>query len=270
MNSTKFRGERKVSKRKLCVVALVFGCLIVSCTSPAPPVASVNPSSVPVADLVAQADKLYSERDDLERLRAGINALRRARAAGASNYEVVWRLAKFNYYLGDRAKDDPTRKDAFRDGIEAGESAVRIAPNRPEGHFWLGANLGGQAKFQGALSSLATVPEIRREMEAVLKIDEKYLGGSAYIALGEIDLQLPELLGGDPQRAVELLEKGLGVDDSNTLTRLRLAEAYLAVKRPADARRQLDAILKTPPDPDYLPEHKESTAAARELLDKRF
>ncbi len=261
-----------MSKISLWAVAFVLGGLSLSCATPATPspAASSNLSPVPVADLVLQADKLYSERDNLERLGEGIIALKRARAAGVRNYEVVWRLAKFNYYLGDHATGDATREVAFRDGIEAGETAVRIEPNRPEGHFWLGANLGGRAKLQGALSSLATIPEIRREMEAVLKIDEKYLGGSAYVVLGQIDLELPEMLGGDAKRAVGLLEKGLRVDDSNTLVRLRLAEAYLAVKRPAEARQQLEAILKSPPDPEYLPEHKESTAAARELLDKKF
>lgn len=253
------------------MAAVLLGSMAISCSSPAPSQhASVNPAAVPVADLVSQADKLYAERENLDRLREGINALRRARAAGARNYDVVWRLAKFNYYLGDHAKDDAQREAAFRDGIEAGEAAVRIEPNRPEGHFWLGANLGGRAKLQGALSSYASVPDIRREMESVLKIDEKYLSGSAYMALGQIDLEMPEMLGGDPKRAVEQLERGLRIDDSNTMMRLRLAEAYLAVKRPDDARQQLNAILKMPPDPEFLPEHKESTAAARALLDKRF
>jgi tetratricopeptide (TPR) repeat protein len=114
------------------------------------------------------------------------------------------------------------------------------------------------------------VPDIRKEMEAVIKIDEGFQAGSAYLALGQIDLELPEIMGGNRDRAVENLEKGLKFGEQNAMLRLRLAEAYLDVKRPEDARRQLNAIFKLDPSPDYLPEYRQAEAAARALLEKRF
>jgi tetratricopeptide (TPR) repeat protein len=147
---------------------------------------------------------------------------------------------------------------------------VRNGPNRPEGHFWLGANLGGRARLQGPLYALASVPDIRREMEEVIRVDEGFQAGSAYLALGQIDLELPEIMGGNRERAVETLEKGLQFGENNAMLRLRLAEAYLDVKRTEDARKQLNAIFKLKPSPDYLPEYKQAEAAARTLLEKRF
>jgi hypothetical protein len=94
------------------------------------------------------------------------------------------------------------------------------------------------------------------------------LGGSAYLVLGQIELHTPGLLGGSKKRAVEWMEKGLAFGSQNAFLRLGLAEAYLAVKRTQDARRQLDFILSMKPDPDYLPEYDEAAAKARAIIAK--
>ena len=76
--------------------------------------------------------------------------------------------------------------------------------------------------------------------------------------------------GGDSQKAVEYLEKGLAIAPDNTNIRVHLAEAYLALKRDADARKQLDHLLAMKPDPEYLPEHRESVEKAKKLIQSNF
>jgi hypothetical protein len=230
---------------------------------------SAPADSQPVADLSAQAEALYAQRSSLDKARGAAAVLRRARMADYGNYEVVWKLSRADYYLGEHEASDDAKLEAYREGIAAGEAAVKLAPDKPEGHFWYGANLGGRAEAQGPLYALSSVPDIRREMEAVIKLDEGYEDGSAYMALGQIDLELPEVMGGDHKRAIEELEKGLKVSGGdNSMLRLRLAEAYYESKRPADARAQAEAILKMKPDPDYEAEHQEAVDSARQLLKK--
>ena len=200
------------------------------------------------------------------RLRQAIILLRQARTADFSNYDAAWRLAKFNYYLAMHTEGDE-RNQAFREGIEAGKAAIKLQNGKPEGHFWLGANYGGSAQT-GTLAGLATVDDIRNEMQTVLRQDEGYQNGSAYMVLGLVYLQAPKLLGGDPQKAVEEMEKGLRFGESNAFLHLHLAEAYLKVERTADARRQLNAIISMTPDPNYLPEYKEAVTQARQMLEK--
>jgi tetratricopeptide (TPR) repeat protein len=233
-----------------------------------PPAPDVDAATL--AELFGQAEQLYAQRESSERLREAVALIRRARSQDFGNYEAAWKLAKYDYYLGEHGQEEKLRAEAFREGIASGEAAVRIEPNKPEGHFWLGANLGGRARLQGPLYALSSVNDIRKEMEAVVRLDEGFQAGSAYLALGQLDLELPEVLGGNRERAVEQLEKGLRFGESNALLRLRLAEAYLAVKRTEDAREQLNAILKLKPSPDFLPEYKRAEAAARTLLEKRF
>jgi tetratricopeptide (TPR) repeat protein len=218
------------------------------------------------AALVARADALYSERASVEKARQAVAVLRRARMLDYNSYEAIWKLSKYDYYVGAHEREERLKLEAFREGIAAGEAAVKLAPDRPEGHFWLGANLGGRAKAQGPLYALSSVPDIRREMEAVIKLDEDFQAGSAYLALGQLDLELPEVLGGDAGRAVEMLERGLRFGPDNALLRLRLAQAYYETKRPADARAQAEAVLKMRPHPDYRAEYEEAAEGARKLL----
>ncbi|HKG14020.1 MAG TPA: tetratricopeptide repeat protein, partial [Pyrinomonadaceae bacterium] len=75
-------------------------------------------------------------------------------------------------------------------------------------------------------------------------------------------------LGGDPERAVAELERGLKVGENNALLRLQLARAYYQVGRHADARAQAEAILKMKTPPEYKTEYEEAAGGARRLLSK--
>ncbi len=260
-------------RQQLCLATLAVVVIAFSACGSRPPepssTATTPTGAVPVPELIARADKLYEQREDLARVREAIALLRNARTIDAQNYDVAWRLSQANYYLGAHTKDEKERDNAFRDGVEAGEAAVRLQDGKPEGHFWFGANMGGRAQ-SSSLSGLADAEDIKREMEAVIKLDESYQGGSAYMALGQVDLELPRLMGGDPQQAVKNLEKGLKFGGDNPLLRLRLAQAYLATGRKDDARKQLDFLLNMKPNPKYIPEYKEATEEARKLLSTRF
>jgi tetratricopeptide (TPR) repeat protein len=259
-NPLKSRGALLLSLAALAAVS--YGCARTQPTS------EPRPDAAAAAELVRQADGLYAERESIEKARQAVAVLRQARIADYGNYEAIWKLSKYNYYLGGHEQDEQRQLEAFRDGIAAGEAAVRLAPDKPEGHFWLGANLGGRAKVQGPLYALSSVPDIRREMETVIKLDEGFQAGSAYLALGQIDLDLPDVMGGDPERAVAELERGLKVGENNALLRYQLARAYYQVGRHADARKQADAVLKMKPPPDYKTEYEEAAEGARRILSK--
>lgn len=265
------KNLRKVKSDWLCFLLLVSVISGISCGNEAPQDAGRGEGTVTdkqqATKSVAQADELYRQREDLSKLRQGITLLRQARIVDYGNYEIVWKLAKFDYYLGSHTDDDRERDEAFREGIEAGKTAVQIGGDKPDGHFWLGANYGGTAKHS-IVAGLATIEDIEREMEAVLKIDEGYQSGSAYLGLGQLYLQAPKILGGDTQKAISYLEKGLKFGPNNALLRVRLAEAYEAANRDADARREIGVLLKMTPHPDYFPEHKEAVAEAKKLLEK--
>jgi tetratricopeptide (TPR) repeat protein len=224
----------------------------------------MSDAAVGAADVV-KADKLYAERDNLLQLRQGIALVEQAHITDPDNYEAAWKLAKFNYYLATHSNDKNERDKAFRDGIAAGKDAVQLQNGKPEGHFWLGANYGGPAQ-SSILAGLSSVDDIRSEMETVIKLDQGYQNGSAYMVLGLVYLSAPGFAGGDPQKAVAEMEKGLPFGDGNAFLHLHLAEAYLKVGRKGDARRELEGIIKLTPDKDYIPEYNEAVTGAKKLL----
>jgi Tfp pilus assembly protein PilF len=255
-----------VSGCRSIVVSVLVGLICIACSS--------NSSEEPPGDAalsatqyVAQAQQLYGQREDLTRLRQGIVSLRQAITIDPGDYDAAWQLAKFNYYLATHTDNSDERDKAFRDGIEAGKTAVKLQDGKPDGHFWLGANYGAAAQ-RSTIEGLATVNDIRNEMETVLRLNEGYQDGSAYMVLGLVYLNAPKIVGGDPQKAIDLMEKGLRFGEPNAFLHLHLAEAYAKVGRNADARRQLDSIQSMKPDPNYLPEYKEAVSEAHKLLEK--
>ena len=221
----------------------------------------------PSSEAIAEADRYYAQRADLVKVRQAIVSLRQAQAEDPSNYELAWRMAKFDYYLGAHTPESSEQDKAYREGIEAGKLAVQLQDGKPEGHFWLGANYGGNAQIS-TLAGLGELDDIKHEMETVLKINEGFQSGSAYMVLGQVYLESPRLLGGDTSKAISYLEKGIKVGPNNALLRVRLAQAYAEAHRNEEARKQIEALRAMKPLPDYAPEYQDAVVEAKKLEDK--
>ena len=249
----------------LLLTGVLFISIATSCNTRSTETPAPVRNPVLAAQDIATAQQLYAQREDLMKLRQGVATLRQAMTKDPGSYEAAWLNAKFNYYLASHTSDPGERDKAFQDGIEAGKRAVELDSNKPDGHFWLGANYGGAAE-RSSIQGLATVSDIRNEMETVLRLNEGYQDGSAYMVLGLVYLNAPYIVGGDPNKAVELMEKGLRFGEPNAFLHLHLAQAYAKVGKKEDARKQLTFILSMTPDQNYLPEYKEATNEAHKLL----
>lgn len=248
----------------LAVLPLILGSI--SCRKAA--TATVDRAALrPTTEVVAEADGLYAQRADLVKVRQAIVALRQAQADDQASYDIAWRMAKYNYYLGAHTPESTEKSKAFHDGVEAGKLAVQLRNDEPEGHFWLGANYGGNAQLS-ALLGFSEVEDIKEQMETVLKIDESYQSGSAYMVLGQVYLQAPRLLGGDVAKSIGYLEKGIKIGPNNDMMRAKLAAAYAEAHRNEDARKQIETIMSTKPAPDFLPEYNDAVAEAKKVQDK--
>src|ERR1700730_15173586 len=245
--------DKNGGKLGLLVLVLTVATIGLSCRKAATAPGD-RAAARPATEAIAEADQLYVVRADLAKIRQGVVALRQAQAEDQANYDLAWRLAKFNYYLGAHSPDSSEQEKSFHDGIEAGKLAVKLQDGKPEGHFWLGANYGGSARTS-MLSGLSEFDDIKHEMETVIKLDERYKDASAYMALGQLYLEAPGLLGGDTQKAIQYLEKGLKLGPDNALLRVHLAEAYAEAHRNDDARKQIDFLLAMKPVPGYEAEY---------------
>src|SRR4029079_2095892 len=91
-------------------------------------------------------DALYKDRENLDSAKqaAGLWAGRLARDDG--DLDSAYKLAQARYWLGTNGLPEGERKPALEAGIAAARIAIALKPNRPEGHFWLAANMGALAE----------------------------------------------------------------------------------------------------------------------------
>lgn len=227
-----------------------------------------SPARATQTDLVARADALFAARDTGDSLKQATSRLEELSAREPSNYEAWWRLARLRYYLGDRERDSAKKTKLFQSGVDAAKKALALENNRVEGHFWFAANEGEYADLKGALQSLNLVKTIRKEFEAALAINPAYENGAIYSALGQIDLNLPRLLGGSDRRGIERLEEGLKIGPNNAELKVTLAEVYVKKGRKDEAKKLLEEVISGN-DPARSPsEMAELKTKAGTLLDK--
>jgi len=219
--------------------------------------------------LLADSDKLFDQRQELANLREAVANMNRARRENAKSFDVESRLARYNYYLGRHSEDEKEREKAFEDGKAAGKSASKMEPNKPDGYFWFGANLGEQSNRNPLAIGVRSIDEIREAMNKVIDIQPNYEMASAYDVLGQLELGT-RLLGGKPEKAVEYLEKGVELEKFNGETRVHLAEAYLVLGKDAEAKKQLNFVLEMKPNPAYLPEYAQQVEKAKKMLATKF
>lgn len=223
-----------------------------------------------LAESLAEAEQLFYKRGDIDNLRKAVSRLAAARDPNERSYEVEWKFAKYSYFLGKAEQSQQDSISSFEKGRDAARIAHRLQPDKPEGHFWFGANLGELARINPLTVGLQAVDEIRTAMHAVLSSNPGYQGASAYDALGQLEMATRTLKGGTLKKAIEYFETGLSVSPENANLRVNLAEAYLVADNANAAREQLDALFKLPPDPLYTQEHEAAVAKGKVLMSRYF
>src|SRR5262249_10275536 len=142
-------------------------------------------------------------------------------------------------------------------GVAAGERAVRAVADRPEGHFWLAANMGRLADAFGIVAAVRYRGRIRDELDEVLRIDPQWEGGLADAALGQWYATVPRLFGGSRDTAKQHLQRALEHDPNNTSALVFLAEMLANEGQTAQARALLQRVLDAPVDDKWAPEDRE-------------
>jgi tetratricopeptide (TPR) repeat protein len=188
-------------------------------------------------------------------------------ASDATNFEAAWKLARADYWLGGHVPE-AERRGIFEQGIDAGRKAAVLQPNRPEGHFWMAANMGALAESFGMRQGIKYRTPIRTALETVLRIDPAFQDGSADRALGRWYYKVPRLFGGSKKLAEAYLRKSLTYNPNSTASHFFLAELLLDDDRTQEGRAELEAVLNATPNPDWIPEDNDFKAKARRALER--
>jgi len=213
-----------------------------------------------------EADRLYADRVNLASARRAADIWRAASAAnGPDAFDASWKLARADYWLGGHVPASE-RRAIYEEGIGAARKATALQPKRPEGHFWLAADMGAMAESFGLRQGIKYRTAIRESLETVLSLDPSFLEGSADRALGRWYFRVPRLFGGSHKLAEEHLRASLKHDATSTASHFFLAELYADEGRTAEAKAEAQAVIDAPIHPEWVPEDQEFKANARKLL----
>jgi hypothetical protein len=221
-----------------------------------------SPQAVAALD---DPDRLFANRSDVASARRAADLWSAALRRHAGDFDAAWKLARADYWLGGHVPE-PERRMFLEGGIDAGRIAASLQPGRPEGHFWMAANMGALAEAYGLRAGVRYRKPIKEALETVLRIAPAFLQDSADRALGRWYFKVPALLGGSNTRAEEHLRASLTYNPNSTASLFFLAELLHDEHRDGEARVELQKVLAAPLDPDWAPEDQEFKQKARTLL----
>jgi len=223
-------------------------------------------SSLGAQSLMAQGDDLFEQRGDLAKAKEALARYQDALLKGEDAYGVYWRMARIEYWIGDHTADNNEKKRILEQGVYHAKKAVQLGPEKAEGYYWLGVDNGVYGEAKGVLNSLFLVKPIKEEMNKVLAIDPTFDDGGADRVLGRLYYELPGLFGGSNKKSLEHLLKSRDMGPRVGLTRIYLADTYLALGNVQKAREELEFVIAMEPDPKLIPETAEEKEMARTRL----
>ena len=88
-------------------------------------------------DLISQGDKLYTEMADMATAKKARENYQKAVQEAEDKYEVYWRLARIQYYIGSRLESKEAKKTVFQLGIDYAKKAIELEPDNAQYQHFL-------------------------------------------------------------------------------------------------------------------------------------
>ncbi len=213
-------------------------------------------------------DALYRDRENLASAQKAANIWAARLKANPKDFTSAYRLAQARYWLGTNGLPASERRAALEAGLDAARAAIAIDVKKPEGHFWLAANMGALAESFGLRQGIRYRGSIRDALETTLAIDAAFLQGSADRALGRWYFKVPGLFGGSNKKSEEHLRKALTYNPHSVISHIFLGDTLADMGRKDEARRAYQAAIDAPFDPDWTPEDRRFKEQAKQILQR--
>jgi len=217
------------------------------------------------AQVPATADALFAKREDPVAARQAADQYLAHHRTAPQDFVGAWKLARASYFLGTQGPA-PERRMWLETGLSAATDAAALNGARPEGHFWLAANMGALAESYGLRQGLKYRTRIKQALERVRAIDPGFMEGSPDRALGRWYHKVPGLFGGSAAKAEQHLRKSLTYNPESSVSLFFLGELYADEGRPAEAVRLFQQVLEAPVQREYAAEDRFYKTQARARL----
>lgn len=227
-------------------------------------------ASPEVVAAVKAADALYDARD-ADGGKKAYEALQAAVASHPDAWDLQWRLARAAFWVSEGlpAKAKAERKAVSQVGWNAGEAAMKLHPDRPEGPYFMALCIGEYSRSIGVLTALRQGIEAKFR-DPLLAVSKKAPGldhGGVWNALGRYKFELPWPKK-DVNESIRFLRKAIEVNPANVRARVFLAESLEDRDDQGDvdeAKKLLAEVARAPGRQYDPPEEQRAVAMARDL-----
>src|SRR3954463_12578838 len=165
-----------------------------------------GPTSAETA--IADADRAYALRPELEGIEASIKALA---PFVESDPGAAWRIGRACFFLGEQRNARSHKRKYFKHGARVCGIAGSGWPGRAEPIFWGGVNLGLLAEGSRFPLSLAYAIRAARLLNRAADLDPGFHGAGPLRVLARLKHKMPRVAGGGADRARVLYERAIAL-----------------------------------------------------------
>jgi len=156
------------------------------------------PLYVAAVDYLAEADKIY-DQGGLENYKKSIDLYVKAVEQQPDDYEAAWKAARAHREYADKAKKKGV--EGWEDicaqygkaGMQYARKAIDLKPERPDGHYYYGLNVGiysdGVSIFTALKEGLKD--KTQKSFEKTYEINKMYKEAGPMLSLGRFWAVLP-------------------------------------------------------------------------------
>ena len=228
--------------------------------------------------LYKQGMASWEKRSSMDEAKKAVDFLEKATSADPMNEKYWVDLAIAYYWIGENTplSSKKERVEYYSKGEEAALRAVSANKNSVGGNFWSVVNNGRVTEIKGILSGSFNFGRCLRAMTTVAVKDPNYYYGGVFRYWGQFIYEMPSMLRSMAQFTLDdsifFYKRSIEAEPNFFMTRLFLAESYLANKQRDKAKTELLYVVNASPAvlPEIEPENTLYQKQARALLEKEF
>lgn len=216
----------------------------------------IFPFCAMAVDWLAQADKIY-DQGGLENYKKSIRIYIKAVEKQPDDYEAAWKCARAHREYADKAKKKGLEgwKDICaqygKAGMQYAQKAIDLKPQRPDGHYYYGLNVGVYSDGVSIFTALkeGLKDKTQKSFEQTYEINKLYKDGGPMLSLGRFWAVLPWPLR-DRKKSLAYYREYQETQyfATNTEAQLFLAELLIQIggdENKGEAKKYLEKALKS-------------------------
>ncbi len=216
----------------------------------------IFPFCAMAVDWLAQADKIY-DQGGLENYKKSIRIYIKAVEKQPDDYEAAWKCARAHREYADKAKKKGIEgwKDICaqygKAGMQYAQKAIDLKPQRPDGHYYYGLNVGVYSDGVSIFTALkeGLKDKTQKSFEETYEINKLYKDGGPMLSLGRFWAVLPWPLR-DRKKSLAYYREYQETQyfATNTEAQLFLAELLIQIggdENKGEAKKYLEKALKS-------------------------